>query len=137
MRFYEYEWMLKRARERLPKELWEDKRFEIPEPMSFVQGNKTILRNLTEIADKLSREPLHLLKFLAKELGAPGDMVGHRAVFQGRFRNSQIRDKVQEYVKEFVICPQCGKPDTKIIKEGRIHLLKCMACGATKPIRSI
>nr|1K81_A Chain A, PROBABLE TRANSLATION INITIATION FACTOR 2 BETA SUBUNIT [Methanocaldococcus jannaschii] len=36
-----------------------------------------------------------------------------------------------------VICRECGKPDTKIIKEGRVHLLKCMACGAIRPIRMI
>ncbi|MBW9224062.1 translation initiation factor IF-2 subunit beta, partial [Methanothermococcus sp. SCGC AD-155-E23] len=26
---------------------------------------------------------------------------------------------------------------TKIIKEGRLHFLKCMACGAIKPIKLI
>ena len=39
------------------------------------------------------------------------------------------------YVKAFILCDQCRAPDTRFIKEGRTSLLKCQACGATRPVR--
>ena len=37
----------------------------------------------------------------------------------------------------FVICPLCGKPDTKIIKEGGVGFIRCMACGSKNPVKGI
>ncbi|MEC9263645.1 MAG: translation initiation factor IF-2 subunit beta, partial [Candidatus Thermoplasmatota archaeon] len=34
-----------------------------------------------------------------------------------------------------ILCDQCRAPDTRFIKEGRTSLLKCQACGATRPVR--
>ncbi|MEM2273205.1 MAG: hypothetical protein QXX56_03185, partial [Candidatus Bathyarchaeia archaeon] len=38
---------------------------------------------------------------------------------------------------EFVNCPICKRPDTKIIKEKRFNFLVCEACGAKSPVRRI
>ncbi|MHA1988975.1 MAG: translation initiation factor IF-2 subunit beta, partial [Promethearchaeota archaeon] len=48
-----------------------------------------------------------------------------------------IQKKIESYVKEYVLCKECGKPDTKLIKEGRITFLKCEACGAKSSVKSI
>ena len=42
----------------------------------------------------------------------------------------------EQYAKEFVICKECGKPDTQIEKEDRLSFLHCLACGAKHPIHS-
>ena len=34
-----------------------------------------------------------------------------------------------------MICSECGKPDTRLVKDGRITLLRCDACGSHRPIR--
>ena len=39
------------------------------------------------------------------------------------------------YVREFVICPVCGKPDTEMLSEKGIKLKNCLACGAKNPIK--
>ena len=39
--------------------------------------------------------------------------------------------------KIILICKQCGKPETRIISEKGIVLMKCDACGAVNPIRKI
>jgi len=47
-----------------------------------------------------------------------------------------IKFSINQNSKEFVVCKECGKPDTELIKQGRITLIKCLACGAKHPLRS-
>ncbi len=135
--YYDYETLLKRARSQLPEEVFKDVRFEVPPVESFVEGNRTIIRNFKEIARVVNRDPQFLAKYVLKEMGTAGDIEGQRLILQGKFGNYNINSKIKSFVDEYVLCPECGKPDTKIIKEGRIHFLKCMACGAMKPIKLI
>jgi translation initiation factor 2 subunit 2 len=133
----QYQEMLKRAKERLP--MTEEKsRFEIPRAMVQVQGRQTIIRNFQEIAKLLRREPQHLAKYLFKELAVPGSSVsGQELSLQGKFGSDFINRKIESYIKEFVLCEKCGKPDTNLNKVDRYWSIKCEACGAKKPARSI
>jgi len=135
--YFDYKELLKRARSQLPEVVFSDVRFEIPSADSFVEGNRTIIKNFRDIAKLMERDTLEFAKFVMKELGTAGDMEGNRLILQGKFGWRMINEKVQNYVNEYVLCPECGKPDTKIIKEGRIHFLKCTACGAMKPLKSL
>ncbi len=36
---------------------------------------------------------------------------------------------MEQYVNEFVLCKECKKLDTKLIKEGRLTFINCLACG--------
>jgi translation initiation factor 2 subunit 2 len=49
---------------------------------------------------------------------------------------SRVNQKIRQYANEFVLCPECGKPDTKMEKEGHVTFLKCTACGARHIARS-
>jgi translation initiation factor 2 subunit 2 len=133
----DYEELLKRARSQLPSEILEHKRFEIPRPRSFVTGMRTILANFKEICDALNREPRHLLKFLSGEMATAATMQGTRANFQGRFGRDTFERLIERYIKEFVVCPICKRPDTKIVKEKRFLFLICEACGAKSSIRPV
>jgi len=133
----DYKEMLKRARLQLPSEVLEHKRFEIPKPRSFVTGMRTILANFKEICEALNREPRHVLKFLSGEMATAATMQRTRAIFQGRFGRDTFERLIERYVKEFVVCPVCKRPDTKIVKERRFLFLICEACGAKSSIRPV
>ena len=133
----DYKELLKRARSQLPSQVLEHKRFEVPKPRSFVTGMRTILANFKEVCDALNREPRHVLKFLSGEMATAATMQGTRAIFQGRFRYDTFERLIQRYVKEFVVCPVCKRPDTKIVKEKRLLFLVCEACGAKSSIRPV
>jgi translation initiation factor 2 subunit 2 len=135
--YYDYDALLKRAVSQLPEEVFKDVRFEVPHADSFVEGNRTMVKNFVDISKIIRREPQFFAKYVLKELGTAGDIEGQRLILQGKFGNYIINSKIKKFVEEYVLCPECGKPDTKIIKEGRIHFLKCMACGAMKPIKLI
>ncbi|MFQ6020870.1 MAG: translation initiation factor IF-2 subunit beta [Candidatus Aenigmatarchaeota archaeon] len=131
-----YEEMLNQAYEKIPKKEVKAERFEIPKAEIMYQGNQIIIKNFSQIAQTLRRDPKHLLKFLTRELAAPGS-ANDRAIFQSRIRRDIVQKKIEAYVKEYVLCRECGKPDTKLIKEDRIIFLKCEACGAKSSVRPI
>jgi translation initiation factor 2 subunit 2 len=134
---HKYEEMLKRAYKLLPKVKSTESRFEIPKVHGRLQGNRTILTNLQQVASYLRREMNHLFKFMLKELATTGDIKSNSVIFTGKFAPSMLNSKIDKYVKEFVICDQCGKPDTDIIKEKDATFKRCEACGARSSIRNI
>ncbi|WMW24104.1 translation initiation factor IF-2 subunit beta [Methanolobus sediminis] len=131
----DYEALLDRAIANLPDMETTDARFVIPEPKIMVEGKTTILDNFNNIADVLNREPDHLMKYLTREMGTAGKIEGLRAVFQGRFSKDQIQSNIEAYVEEFVMCSECGRPDTQLTKMDRVMVLKCAACGAHRPVK--
>ncbi|MCD6558640.1 translation initiation factor IF-2 subunit beta [Palaeococcus sp. (in: euryarchaeotes)] len=134
-KFYDYEGLLEKAYEELPENVkHHGSRFEVPPASVTIEGNKTIIDNFMDIAEAMNRDPQHLLKFVLKEVATAGSLEGRRVILQGRFTPYLIGNKLKKYLKEYVICPVCGAPDTKIIKKGRFHYLKCEACGAETPI---
>ena len=126
--------LLDRAKIACPETIENHERFELPEMDVLQEGKITVLRNFIDITDKLRRDPQHLLQFMLKELGTPGNIEGRRAVFKAKIGPQQINDKIQMYTETYVICSECGLPDTKMTKDGRTLMLECEACGARRPI---
>jgi len=131
----DYEALLKRARKQLPKKVLETSRFETPRVTGMIQGNKTIITNLFKISGRVNRNINDIIKFLSKELATAAEVSGQQVIFKGKFSSSVINEKLMKYLNTYVLCSECGKPDTKLIKEGRFTFIKCEACGAKKPLR--
>lgn len=135
MDIYDYKNLLKRVHEDESLNRLEDKeRFTIPKVDVVYEGRTTILRNFEKILSILNRDADHLLKFFLKELGTAGEKDGPRAIFQGKIPAQQIQNKLEEYVETFVLCQECGRPDTQLIKKDRLLLLRCDACGAIRSV---
>ena len=133
----DYEKSLDRAMETIPKAVFEKERFQVPEVEINVVGNRTMIKNFKAIVSTLNREPEHLIKYLLRELGVAGNMDGNQAVFQGKFSKAAVDDRIKRYVEEFVLCRECGGPDTKLVRKDRVHILRCEACGARTAVRSV
>ncbi len=133
----DYEKLLKEARKDLPESIFEKERFEIPKVKGHIQGNKTIITNFLQIAGVLGREPEHMLKFVLKELAAPGEIKKSGSVIIGsKIPATRVNEKIRSYAHTYVFCPECGKPDTKLEKESNITFLKCTACGARHSVKA-
>jgi len=134
----DYEKLLEEAYKTVKQVSGKEERFEIPKIKGHFEGKKTILTNFTEIANHLRRPIEHFQKFLLKELAASGKIEKERLILNIKVPSGKINRKIEEYVREFVICKECGKPDTEIQKdtEHRISFLHCLACGAKHPIRT-
>ena len=133
----DYKELLEEVRKNLPESVFVKERFEIPKVMGHLQGNRTIIGNINQIADVLRRDINHLLKYVLKELAAPGEIKKSGALIIGtKVPASRINEKIRKYAEEYVLCRECGKPDTKIDKEEGISYLKCSACGSRDVIKS-
>ena len=110
-------------------------RFEIPKIKGHFEGKKTILTNFSQVASHVRREPEHFQKFLLKELATSGQKEEDKLNLNNKIPSAKINAKIEQYVKEFVLCKECGKPDTEITKEGRLNFLHCLACGAKHSVR--
>jgi translation initiation factor 2 subunit 2 len=117
----DYQELLKRARANISVQ--ETKRFEMPVASSSVVGRQTAVRNFFDVAKNLRREPKHLAKYLSKELAVPGEIRGAELFLQGKFPSSMINKRVEDYAKEFVLCHECGKPDTVMQTSDRFEFV--------------
>ncbi len=133
----DYEEMLTKVYSKLPKLPTSGERFNIPTVDATVIGSQTVIRNFSDVAAALRREPKHLLKFLSKELAAPANISAGRALFQARLPQRSIQTKLEVYVKEFIICHECRRPDTRLDKLDRIIVMVCEACGAKSSVKQI
>lgn len=132
----DYEALLKQGMSRIRRAEVKE-RLEVPKASIMPSGQRTVITNFIEIASVLRREPYHLLKFLAKVLATFGEIKGKSVEFIGTFSADMINRRIEQYIKAFVTCPECGRPDTKILKEGKFNFMKCEACGARHPIEKV
>jgi len=133
---YDYNKLLKRVIDSNPKkEVFED-RFKLPKAEIFYEGNTTVIKNFDKISDTINRTSDIILKFLLGGLGTAGELDGVRVVFQGKIPAKNIQDKLKEYIDAFVICSECNRPDTHLVKQGRTMLIRCDACGAFRSVKS-
>lgn len=130
-----YETLLNKAYEQIKQIDGSSSRFEIPPIEGRFEGKKTILTNFFTIASHFRRNPEHFQKFLLKELASSGYRDGDRLVLNNKIPRTKINPKIEEYAKEFVLCRECGKPDTELVKEDRLSFLHCLACGAKHSVR--
>ena len=130
-----YEELLNEAYKKVKVVKTGGERFEIPKVEGQISGKNTIITNIAQIASYLRRPLEHLARYLQKELAVPGKIEGDRLVLITKLNSQKVNEKVQQYAKEFVICPECQKPDTELIAEKGIKFKNCLACGAKSPIR--
>ncbi|MEK6903236.1 MAG: translation initiation factor IF-2 subunit beta [Nanoarchaeota archaeon] len=133
---FNYQQLLKTAKAKLPEIKQSAERFEIPRVTGHVQGNKTIISNFIQICTTLRREPAQIVKYLQRELATPASQDNQRLILGRKLTSASINEKIAKYTRDFVLCKECGKPDTQFIKEDRFLSLKCTACGARHPIHA-
>jgi len=132
----EYEKLLKRIQDNLSEDEKESKtRFELPPVDVMWEGQRTFLRNFSEYPKILRREPDKILQFLSKEFAVPAERMGEKAIFVGKRDPDDFTRLFQIYLTDYVECPTCTSPDTRIEREKRIPFLICEACGAKSTLK--
>jgi translation initiation factor 2 subunit 2 len=130
----DYDDMLDRGMAETPDIEAESSRFEVPDPDVRQEGNTTVVENFQAISDALDRRDEHLLQFLQNELGTSAHIdESGRGRFTGEFQASRLADAVDDYATAYVICPECGLPDTTLEREQGALVMRCEACGARSP----
>jgi len=115
-------------------------RYKMPLVFGKVEGRgngiKTVIPNVTEVAMSLHRDAGEVTKFFGCELGAQTKYSekDDRYIVNGSHADVALQQMVHKYIEGFVLCPQCGLPETHYkIKEGCIYH-RCAACGAKEMV---
>ena len=132
----QYRKLLKNFQDKSLSRTSNDDRFKLPEIEILYEGNTTVIRNFDKISDAVNRDKDHILKILLGGLGTAGEIISGRIIFQGKIPSKSIQDKMKEYIETFVMCSECNRPDTHLVKQGRTILIRCDACGAFRSVKS-
>lgn len=134
-----YESLLKRLQDKTGNQTKKStSRIELPNPdVMWVGKNKTIFRNFGDFPKVMRRDPEKVLLYLAKEFGSAAYIAGEKGIFVGKKEPSQFISLFERYMKDYVMCPVCNSPDTKIERVKRMGFLVCEACGARSSIKGI
>lgn len=94
-------------------------------------GIKTVVVNLSSVAQSLARPGSYLIKYFGFELGAQTniDPADDRWIINGAHEASKLQELLDGFIKNFVLCKHCKNPETDVhINDGNITL-DCKACG--------
>jgi translation initiation factor 5 len=94
-------------------------RYKMPKLVAKVEGRgngiKTRIPNCADIASSLHRPPAVVTKFFGCELGAQSkwDDKEQSCIVNGDHSQNVLQAKlVEEFLPRFVLCSQCGLPET-------------------------
>ena len=127
----DYDERLDRAIEETPEIGGTSDRFDVPDPNVRQEGNASVYENFQDTVSRLGRDEDHVMKYLQNELGTSGHIdESGRARLTGEFGEDRIAAALDGYTEEYVLCDECGLPDTQIEREQGVQVLRCEACGA-------
>ena len=127
----DYDEMLDRGLAESPDIEGSSERFEIPDADVRQEGNVTVFENFQQVCDAVGRDEDHVMKFLQNEPGTSGHIdESGRARLTGDFNDQRLDEALSAYVDEYVLCSECGLPDTQLDREQGAVVLRCEACGA-------
>merc|ERR1719491_791747 len=90
--------------------------------------------NLSDVARALERDPVHLTKFFAYELGAQStytkkESEGERVVVNGHHDTPVFQALVDKFIEKYVLCAACHLPEIDMAVKKGVVVGTCRACG--------
>ncbi|MHA1883846.1 MAG: translation initiation factor IF-2 subunit beta [Promethearchaeota archaeon] len=131
----DYDDLLEKAYEKIPENVKQLSRFEIPKVELRIESRNTFITNFNKIISTLNRDRRHFLGIFLKKAGTMGEIRGQQLFLKGQYKPQVLNRLIGNYTKNYVLCSICNKPDTQIQREGKIVFLKCTACGAREEIK--
>lgn len=103
----------------------------------------TYILNSEDISKIINRPSEYFGKYISYALSCPmkQDKDKKCLSFKGNYSNEIITKYFMEFIKIYVLCPECDLPETKLIIEKNLNktknlMHKCNACGLTSQIKN-
>mgnify|MGYP001773268482 CR=1 FL=1 len=134
----EYEALLDRLYKKLPEKDMNVSGQTLPNLIILHIGTTTIIRNFSEYCDRIRRDNKICMRYLLKELGAPGSINENgQLVIQGKFASAVVSALMDRFLRSYVQCSTCKSLDTVLKIDKKIWYISCLACGAQTPVKPI
>jgi len=93
-----------------------------------LNGVKTNVWNLEDVADALRVPPSSIMKYLCSELGANQEK---DSIVKGKHAYDLMLKHLDKYIGKYVLCKNCNYPELNRYMEGKELKSKCNSCGNT------
>lgn len=99
---------------------------------------KTLLYNFEEICSQMHRSMNHVVAYLSSELRQQ-TAIDHDNVlsFKARISATQLRGAIRTYLRDYVQCNACLSYNTLLSRDGRMYLVHCEDCSASRTVPAI
>ncbi|ORY70070.1 domain found in IF2B/IF5-domain-containing protein [Pseudomassariella vexata] len=111
-------------------------RYKMQRVMVKVEGKgngiKTVVVNLSNIAASLARPGSYVIKWFGLDLGAQTniDPPDDRWIINGAHEAEVLQKSLFTFIEKYVLCDDCGNPETDISIKDDVIRKDCKACGA-------
>lgn len=96
------------------------------------KGTKiTVLTNMDKFSKELIFDKNLLIRILGKKLSCKSgiDKTTNNYYLQGEFSSQQIKEILYGFIKDYLLCSTCDKPEVEIKCKNDKIKQKCKACG--------
>ena len=90
-------------------------------------GGNTKLNNLIDISEQLNDNINNIIKFMKKKLSVGIITNKTEIIINKSETKDNLENILEDYIKKFIICPNCNNPEFDIIKKTQTRT--CKACG--------
>lgn len=99
---------------------------------------KTLFYNFEEICSQMHRSMDHVVAYLSSELRQQ-TTIDHDNVlsFKARISATQLRGVIRTYLRDYVQCNACLSYNTLLSRDGRMYLVHCEDCSASRTVPAI
>ena len=115
-------------------------RYKMPAVYGKIEGSgngiKTAIPNISDVGLSLHRAPGEVNKFFGCELGAQTTYSEDtdRAIVNGAHTDDTLQKLMHRYIELFVLCPNCGLPETEYKIKNDCIWHRCAACGSKEMV---
>lgn len=111
------------------KNVFSNSTIQITKPDIIFENKRTCWTNFQKNCDQISRNVLHVQKFIESELSVETS-IGERGnlIMKGRYDFNNVSKQFKLYIKTFVQCQTCKSFNTEICRNttNRMDYLKCL-----------
>ena len=134
---YDTEYLIERLYSQLNQNsvLAKNTKISLVRPEVSSANKKTYINNFKEMCIRLKRDMSDVQHFFNEELQTKSSIDAKGIlIISGMFKQNGIQKILMSYIKQFVVCKECGNGETALLKENRILFLDCKKCLSKKAV---
>jgi translation initiation factor 2 subunit 2 len=113
----------------------------VPIPnMNKLTPKKVMFVNFSDTVKVLNRPSEHVQLFVSSELNAECSVDAmSRLIIRGKYSSRNLESIIKKYIIEYVVCNECNKTDTSLVKDPitRLSFVKCGGCKSSRSVSNI
>lgn len=118
-------------------------RYKIANPVVSVGGKKgnrtTLFENSEYYSEKLGVPSTYFGKYIGNKISCPQSIDKEKKCisWKGEYTREQIENHLKEFVKIYILCPDCDYPETDLyLDEQKLVGKLCRSCGGSNLIEA-